>query len=87
MIHPPAAPACAKNIKGHHRVAVNLTFCVRAIGIKALINFLRLFLTDPGSPEVCTCVQEGACMGLMTEASDGKVFPSANSEKELGHEC
>ena len=55
--------------------------------MKALISFVRLFLSDPGSPEVCACVEEREYTGLMTEASDGNFFPSASLEKELGHGC
>jgi len=57
MILPPAASAHAKNIKGCHRAAVNLTFCTGAIGMKALISFVQVFLSDPSSPELCTCVR------------------------------
>lgn len=73
MIHLPAACACAKNIKGHHQAAVNLLFCVQAMGMEALISSFGLFLCDPGSP---ACVPGHACIGLTTEDSDGNFFPS-----------
>lgn len=85
MIHLAAASACTKNIKGYHQAAVNLTFCIRAVGMKALINFFLLFLSDPSCPEMRACVQQRVCVGLKTEASDETFFPSASSEKELGH--
>lgn len=60
MSHPPAASACAKNIKGRLRAAVNLTFCVKAIGMEALIGFVWLVLSDPRSPAVRACVSAWA---------------------------
>lgn len=64
---PPTASACAKNIRRHHRVAVNLTFCIRALGMKALISSVQLFLNDPSSPGVCVCTR--ACVHRPNDTS------------------